>query len=228
MFDELLTEMEEKMNIYELEPPMLPRKRYILQKLEYSTESSENLNITTPKYRLKAIYFETLDTLVRDLDELFKQPGFARVRMLEEALLLDPEKWSSATEDVLNARLAPLLEIWAEATVYLPPTPPPPTILLRSYPEVLNILRLLVIPATSATAERLFSLFLMLLKSYFRSTMTHERLNNLAILHCYQDMVDKIDVRAFCREFCCNPCRVSVLGKAFEKLFCSTFVFCIL
>ncbi|KAJ8896341.1 hypothetical protein PR048_001685 [Dryococelus australis] len=140
--------MEEKMDIYELEPPMFPRKRIIQENLEYSASSSENFNFTMPKHRFKAIYFETLDTFVGNL-ERFKLPGFERI------------------------------------------------------------------PVTSATAECLFSL-LKRLKSYLRSAMTQERLNHLAILHCYQDMVDKIDVKVLCREFYCNTYRVSVFEKAFE------------
>ncbi|KAJ8893894.1 hypothetical protein PR048_006495 [Dryococelus australis] len=98
MFNKLWTEMKEKMNIYEQEPPMLPIKRYISQN---SVASSENFDFTTAKHRFKAIYFETLDTLVGELDERFKQPGLERVRILEDALLLDPEEWSSA-KDILS------------------------------------------------------------------------------------------------------------------------------
>ncbi|KAJ8898068.1 hypothetical protein PR048_003428 [Dryococelus australis] len=149
--------------------------------------------------------------------------------MSEEALLLDPEKWSSATEDVLSMYELHVPRFKSQLSVMAQLIPTKSSLNeivegLRSiheetreiFAEVLNILRLhLVIPATSATAERSFSL-LKRLESYLRPTRTQKRLNHLAILHCYQYTVDKIDVKALCREFCWNPYRVSVFGKAFE------------
>ncbi|KAJ8880007.1 hypothetical protein PR048_020629, partial [Dryococelus australis] len=87
------------------------------------------------------------------------------------------------------------------------------TYYLELFPELLNILHLLlVIPSTSLTAERSFSLSKGL-KSHLRSTMAKERLNNLPTLHCYK-YADKINVKDLCREFCCNSYCVSVFGKA--------------
>ena len=55
------------------------------------------------------------------------------------------------------------------------------------FPQVLKLLQLLfVIPATSATSERSFSV-LCLVKTYLRCTMKQERLNHLMILHNHRD-----------------------------------------
>ena len=51
---------------------------------------------------------------------------------------------------------------------------------------------LFIIPVTVASAERSFSK-LKLLKSYLRSTMTQERLNDLAMIALESDMLEKID-----------------------------------
>jgi len=68
-------------------------------------------------------------------------------------------------------------------------------------PDVLKLCKLyLVNPATTATAERSFSL-LRRLKTYLRSTMTQERLNHCLILHLYQDRVDNLNMKKLVNEF---------------------------
>jgi hypothetical protein len=52
--------------------------------------------------------------------------------------------------------------------------------------------RLLTIPVTVASSKLNFSK-LKLLKSYLRSTMTQERLNDLAMIAFVSDMLEKID-----------------------------------
>ncbi|KAK3908465.1 Zinc finger MYM-type protein 1, partial [Frankliniella fusca] len=70
----------------------------------------------------------------------------------------------------------------------------------------------LVVPATSASAERSFSL-LRGLKTYLRTTMTAERLNHLAVLNCYQEEVDNSDVNNLIYLFVNSPYRAFVFGK---------------
>ena len=71
----------------------------------------------------------------------------------------------------------------------------------RMCSEVAKLIRLLlVIPATSATAERSFS-SLMRLKTYLRTTMTQRRLNNLLILHIHQEETDAINLNTVARQF---------------------------
>lgn len=56
------------------------------------------------------------------------------------------------------------------------------------FPIVHNLFQLLLtLPATSATAERNFS-SLRRLKTWMRSRMSEERLNGLALLHCYRNV----------------------------------------
>jgi len=58
----------------------------------------------------------------------------------------------------------------------------------ETFPIVYNLLHmLLTLPVTSATAERNFS-SLRRLKTWMRSRMSEERLNGLALLHCYRNV----------------------------------------
>ena len=54
---------------------------------------------------------------------------------------------------------------------------------------------LLVVPASSATAERSFSA-LRRLKTYLRSTMSQERLNHVTLLHVHQNRLDCLDMKS--------------------------------
>jgi hAT family C-terminal dimerisation region len=82
------------------------------------------------------------------------------------------------------------------------------TCLTSSYPtlhevfiEVSTLMQLfLVIPATSATAERSFSA-MHRLKTYLRSMMTTERLNSVMVLNVHKDMMDKLDDSTTVDEF---------------------------
>ena len=67
---------------------------------------------------------------------------------------------------------------------------------------------LLTIPVTVASAERSFSK-LKLLKSYLPSTMTQERLNDLAMIVLESDILEKIDYKSIIEDFISrNPTRM--------------------
>jgi len=59
---------------------------------------------------------------------------------------------------------------------------------------------LLTIPVTVASSKLSFSK-LKLLKSYLRSTMTQERLNDLAMIAFVSDMLEKIDYESIIENF---------------------------
>ena len=69
------------------------------------------------------------------------------------------------------------------------------------YPNVSIAYRiLLTMPVTIASAERSFSK-LKLLKSYLRSSMSQERLNDLTILCIEKNMLENIDVDTIINDF---------------------------
>ena len=65
---------------------------------------------------------------------------------------------------------------------------------------------LLTMPVTVAYAERSFSK-LKLIKSYLRSTMSHERLSGLAMISIEKDMVEKLDYSSLISTFASKNAR---------------------
>ena len=55
---------------------------------------------------------------------------------------------------------------------------------------------LLVMPATNATSERSFSA-IRRVKTYHRTTMTQQHLNNLMVLHVHKEITDSLDLMNF-------------------------------
>jgi hypothetical protein len=65
---------------------------------------------------------------------------------------------------------------------------------------------LLTIPVTVTSAERIFSK-LKLIKSYLRSTISQERLSELAILSIERNMLEKIDYKSLINNFASKRAR---------------------
>ena len=62
-----------------------------------------------------------------------------------------------------------------------------------AFSGVLSVLKLLlVLPATNATSQQSFSA-LRQIKTYLRSTMSQERLNNMMFLHVHKEQVDRLE-----------------------------------
>jgi hypothetical protein len=79
------------------------------------------------------------------------------------------------------------------------------------FPNVTTALRiLLTIPVTVASAERSFSK-LKLIKTYLRSTMTQERLVDLALISIENDIASSLDYASLIDEFASIKCRKVVL-----------------
>ena len=72
---------------------------------------------------------------------------------------------------------------------------------------------ILVMPATNSTSERSFSA-MRRLKTYLRSTMTQERLNQLMILHIHKELTDTLTMKEIANEFISkNERHVHILGN---------------
>lgn len=70
------------------------------------------------------------------------------------------------------------------------------------YSEVIVLIKLvLVAPATNSVSERSCST-LRRIKTYLRTTMSQNRLNNTIILHTYKEELDKLDMIGEANEFC--------------------------
>ena len=80
--------------------------------------------------------------------------------------------------------------------------------------EVEKLLKIyLTIPVTMATAERSFP-GLRRIKTYLRSTMTQQTLNNVMLLHTHKDVTDKLELISIARQFIsANQKRLKFFGK---------------
>ena len=69
------------------------------------------------------------------------------------------------------------------------------------FSEVDTLLRIyFTVPITTCTAERSFSC-LRCMKTYLRSTMTEERLNNVMILYAYKEDTDQLNLHEIASTF---------------------------
>ena len=79
--------------------------------------------------------------------------------------------------------------------------------------QVVNIMKLiLVMPATNSTSERSFSA-LRRVKTYLRSTMGQQRLNDLLLLHVHKEITDSLNLKEVVNNFVNNGHRLQVFGK---------------
>ena len=87
------------------------------------------------------------------------------------------------------------------------------TLAMGMFSEVVKLLKIfLTIPVTIATAERSFSA-LRRLKTYLRSIMTQEQLNNVMLFHCHKERSDCIDLIKIAKDFAStNDHRISFFG----------------
>ena len=80
--------------------------------------------------------------------------------------------------------------------------------------EVVNLMQLiLVMPATNSTSERSFSA-LRRVKTYLRSTMGQQRLNDLLLLHVHKEITDSLNLKEVINNFVTDSeHRLQIFGK---------------
>ena len=82
--------------------------------------------------------------------------------------------------------------------------------------QVVNLMQLiLVMPATNSTSERSFSA-LRRVKTYLRSTMGQQRLNDLLLLHVHKEITDSLNLKEVVNSFVNNEHRLQLFGKFSE------------
>ena len=205
--------------------PTLPRQRQIPRRID---DDFPNHQFSCPKDYFRQQYFEILDLLLNELSQRFNQPTFGIMGEMESMLVdscnekdkngnyenfeemykgdIDMNKLKiqlSLLPDVLKTsneeHKMGIKKVTMVKTVceMLNVCKFPKTMLS----EVDKVLKLyLTLPLTSATAERCFS-SLRRLKSYLRSTMTQNRLNQLMLLYAHNDRVDQLQLQDIAKEF---------------------------
>ncbi|XP_033231664.1 uncharacterized protein LOC117182668 [Belonocnema kinseyi] len=84
-------------------------------------------------------------------------------------------------------------------------------------PEYVKFIRLMrTVPGSTCTHERSFSA-LRRLKNYLRTTLLQDRLNNIAVLHIYHDVVDKLDNEELMDKFITRNAKLSVVFALRQK-----------
>ena len=83
--------------------------------------------------------------------------------------------------------------------------------------KVVNLMKLiLVMPATNSTSEQSFSA-LRRVKTYLRSTMGQQRLNDLLLLHVHKEITDSLDLKEVINNFVNSEHRLQIFGKFSES-----------
>ena len=173
-----------------------------------------------PKSYYRQHYFEAIDLSINCIQERFKQPGYQIYCNLEQLLLKAASEFEHACsfykDDFDSNELHAQLKIFnnecqrqqkdtgIEFTTGLDIKSFFSTLMDSQKPllsEVHKVVKLiLIMPASNATSERFFSA-LRRVKSYLRSTMGQQRLNNLIVLHVHKDMTDTLDLQKIATEF---------------------------
>ena len=156
------------------------------------------------EYRTQ-VYFSTIDTLLGDLNRRFSELNLSILQSLQSLVPTSDNFFHLPTlhpflshyginEDGIASELA-------TASTLLKEVSPLTSIhhvychlhkVKECFPNLLDTLQIaMTIGVTSASAERSFS-SLKRIKSYLRSTMSQERLNNLSLLHIERDLSSKL------------------------------------
>ena len=221
----------------EVEDAQVPRKRRLPKRYDDGLAEAEFHN--DPKSYYRQHYFEAIDLAINCIQGRFQQPGYQIYSNLEQLLLKASQGQDYASEfehtcsfykddfdsDMLHAQLQvftsecqrqqkdtgiPFTTVFDIKDFFCTLTDSQKSLLS----EVCKVVKLiLIMPASNATSERSFSA-LRRVKSYLRSTMCQQRLNNLMVLHVYKDITDTIDLQKIATEFIGDSeHRLKIFGK---------------
>ena len=203
---------------FEIDEPKFPRQ--IQKPIRFRNENEVSRFPASPKEHYLKIYSTAFDNTVKCLNERFNQKGFEKYAKLQNVLILAAQNLnykqdlteilSFYEDDFDENRFKSQLKIFSavypknsnvtfEKIIKFFKNSDPG---LRSMlSEVAKLLKLfLVVPATTATAERSFS-DLKFIKTPLRSSMTQKRLNHFMLISQNKELVDKIDTTKIAEEF---------------------------
>lgn len=214
--------------------PVLPRHRKIPKKFEHS----QPYKFSSPKEMYRVAYFEALDTACGEIRRRFEQSDMGIVCELESLLLHAsngdnlPSDFAPSVQEMLSGkvdldRLKVQLAMLHDAVVSSSLGIKRVTT-IRIVADILNesnmvkgmlsevdklVKTYLSVPVTSSTAERSFSL-LRRVKTFLRSSMTQERLNNLFLLFVLKEETQNLNIVSVANEFVSGSSRrLSYFGR---------------
>ena len=212
-FSNLWNEVMTTARRLKIDEPVLPRRRKIPKRLD---DGSPAHVFTSPEEFYRKIFFEIIDETTNSLNIRFEQTFIELLSQAESFALGDisvepiAEFYKSDFNkdkltlhrdmflDICKSRKYELKSIADIVDIFNEPENACLTDLLTEFHTFLRIM--LTIPVTSCTSERSFSA-LRRLKTYLRSTMTQNRLNDLAILHIHKDLSKNIDINSIANDF---------------------------
>ena len=220
----------------DVEEPQLPRRRKTPKRYDDGLTIGDFHD--TPKAYYRQLYYEAIDSIVSALKDRFDQPGYGVYCKLEELLVKASCKENfkasldfvcSFYKDDFNSDTlcAQLVTFGLDFQAAYKDEKTKPTIFdIRDYFKSLShaqrqlldqvcraVQLILVMPATNATSERSFSA-LRRVKSYLRSTMGQQRLNNLMVLQVHRDRTDSLNLVDVANDFVKDSDqRANVFGK---------------
>ncbi|XP_051160476.1 uncharacterized protein LOC127281036 [Leptopilina boulardi] len=190
----------------ELEEPKLPRQRKIPKRIQTST--SEDHRFNTPEDFYRKLYFEVFDQIIVSLKSRFENDSAGFFKSLEQFVIGEPVNVDEIVDfykdDFDKERLINDREMFLQLLKRK-------NVQVKNLREVVDFLKqnewsrglilefvrfvklLMTIPGSSCSNERSFST-LRRLKTYLRSMMRQDRLNNIALIHIYSEMADKLDL----------------------------------
>ena len=203
--------------------PKLPRKRKLPDFYGAKTGNATPHFHDSPKDRYRAIYFETYDSVINFIKQIFDQPDYRTYIYLQETLIKAAvsedyqedlckvcEFYNEINQFDAKTHLAVFSEMMKSADIertettlgdiikYLQKLPRTYKLLIS---EVIKIAKIvLVMPATNALSERSFSA-LKRVKTSLRSTATDSRLNNILTFHVHKEELDSLNISKVADEF---------------------------
>ena len=196
-FDKIWEELLVKADEFDCEEPVLPRRRAPKRIDEASSTTHFD---TTPEDMYHRYYFEVLDTLIGEIERRFESSSFTFYAKVENVLENAAIGKSISTRDVgvivehfkedlvesdLLTELKMVKNVYCEKSFAYKEFKEKIVLYKSIFPQTSRLLQLLlVMPATSATAERSFS-SLRHVKTYLRTTMKQERLNHLMMIYIH-------------------------------------------
>ena len=223
-FEQMWTACLSETEIHEFGKPKLPR--YCRRPSRFDDGAAPHKFEDAKEY-FKHVYISAVDAVNGEIARRFDQPVLKIYVHIEECikksmkgenceehlLSILSHFHDDLNETSLRRQLLALQDLWRMHVLSLNSIPKSFGIddvikliqggshLYVMFDQVVRMIKLfLVLPVTSATAERSFSA-LRRLKTYLRSVMDQDRLNNVAILHVHKPLTDSIDFVQLASEF---------------------------
>ena len=221
-FDMIWEELLAKAVEFDCNEPSLPRRRKAPKRID---EANSTFHFdTTPEDMYRRYYFEVLDKLIGEIERRFESSSFtfyAKVEGVLENAAVGKDISTEHVKDIVQhfkedlvqsdliTELKIVKNVYCGKSFTYRELKEKIVIYKSIFPQTSRLLQLLlVMPATSATAERSFS------------TLRQERLNHLI----HQDR--KIDIEEAMNEFIlCNSERMQVLGKPQCLFLCKNLLY---